>query len=243
MTGKGTPTTAAHELYSALRAEFIRGEFIQGQRLKLDTLTQRLNVSRTVAREALMRLVGEGIVTFNPQRGFTVENMTPEEFVDLTHARMIVEGGAFRDSIRRGGITWESEVLAAFHVLDRTPFALHNAGNGRSWPEVHDRFHATLLAGSGNHTIAGIALRLRERAQLYPGWYEQAGNPAARDTSAEHRRLADLALTGDEDAAVAALTDHIALSTRLLLERQGFELDENLMITADPDRADRTQNA
>lgn len=237
MKDTGAPTTAAHELYSALRSEFIRGEFTQGQRLKLDTLALRLGVSRTVAREALMRLVGEGIVTFNPQRGFTVETMTPEEFVDLTRTRIIVEGGAFREAMRHGGITWESQIIAAFHVLDRTPFTMHNAGDGQSWPEVHDRFHETLLAGSGVRAIADIAFRLRERAQLYPGWYDRVVDTSARDTTGEHRRLMEFALARDEEAGVAELSSHITLSTRILLESQGFELEDDLTIVAAPETA------
>jgi DNA-binding GntR family transcriptional regulator len=56
------------------------GELVPGDRLILDTLADQLGVSRTPVRDALLRLVSEGIVEPGDKRGYVWEQF---EYFDL----------------------------------------------------------------------------------------------------------------------------------------------------------------
>ena len=59
-------------MFDSLRSDLLEGRIQPGERLKLPALTERFEVSMTVIREALTRLAEQGLVTVNPQRGFSV---------------------------------------------------------------------------------------------------------------------------------------------------------------------------
>jgi DNA-binding transcriptional MocR family regulator len=76
----------------------VRGRFVPGQQLRLTELGKEYNVSFNVAREALYRLTGEGLVQSVPQQGFSVTRVSLEDLADLTETRIRVEhhGGIAR---------------------------------------------------------------------------------------------------------------------------------------------------
>ncbi len=212
-------TTIAQDIYRTVRAELISGTMRPGQRIKLDPLASRLDVSRTVAREALMRLVGEELVEFNPQKGFAVVTLGDAEMVEISQARLIVEVAALRESILQGGLEWESRILAAHHTLSRTPMRLADGAPNPEWAIVHDDFHAALLGGVNSRYLQRAGQRLRELVELYPDWLQLVLDEPGRDAPAEHETILKHALARDVEEATAALHSHLERTMLWLLAR------------------------
>ena len=77
--------------YAALRSGIVRGTYPPGVRLKLDTLQQALGVSSSPLREALNRLVAEGLVEVEEGRGFRAAQISAKEFGDhVLSSRFVV---------------------------------------------------------------------------------------------------------------------------------------------------------
>lgn len=76
-------TTASDEIYNILRREILSLNFIPGKELKINTLCEQLQVSRSPVRDALMKLAADGLVDIFPQRGTRVSlidlNLVEEE--------------------------------------------------------------------------------------------------------------------------------------------------------------------
>lgn len=215
----GGSQTLIDGVHARLRDEVLTGVYPPGHPLRLQMLSSRFSTSRSVVREALMRLTGEGLVTVSPQRGFRVTTFTLEDLKDLTRARVLIETMTLRESIRHGGLDWEASVVAAHHVLDRTPKHNDDGSVNAAWGVAHDAFHRSLLAGTGSPRLEAVAGKLRDNAQMFHNWLSEALEDRDRQVDAEHRAIVTHSLDRDEEKAAQALQSHIEATTRSLSAR------------------------
>ena len=78
-------------VYRALRSEIGRLEMAPGQRLRLEALAGRFQVSLTPVRHALRRLESEGLVESLPRRGSSVAPLSVEELEEIQALRLGLE--------------------------------------------------------------------------------------------------------------------------------------------------------
>ena len=214
MSGQQTRSDA---VYAALRADILAGRRLPGERLKFGDLGTAYDASVSVLREALTRLTAEGVVVSEPHLGFAVTSLSTDRLDELTDARLLLETTVFGRSVCEGDLQWESKIVAALHVLERTRYL--DPGTERvsdEWALAHAAFHEALLDGCANRRLLQITLGLRNEAELYRRWSQPLGNEHDRNLVAEHREILDAALARDTERAAAALGDHIAHTTRLL---------------------------
>lgn len=93
---------ASDRAYSTLRTDIIDWRLAPGDILAEVEQSARLGVSRTPLREALSRLVAEGLATTNTGRGVVVSEISLEAVTDLFDARIPLECAAVRIAARRG---------------------------------------------------------------------------------------------------------------------------------------------
>jgi DNA-binding GntR family transcriptional regulator len=208
--------TRTGEVYEALRADILNTRIEPGSKLKIAYLSNRFGVSLSVVREALTRLGEQRLVVANPQRGFSVVGLSVNDLDDLTNVRTQIESMALRDSITHGGVAWEADVVAALHRLERTEIYADPAHVNPEWLELHRAYHHALVAGGASTRLRAIANTLRDNAELYRMWSRTWAHDVDRDLLAEHRAIMTAAVSGDEEAAVAALSQHIARTTAAL---------------------------
>lgn len=203
-----------------LRSDILAGRLVPGQRLPFVELSANYPFSVGVTREALSRLVEQGLVQSEPQKGYYVTPISRTDLVHLTVARREIEALTLRHAMEDGGVAWESELLAAHHRLAATPLTVEGdaARFSEEWSEAHSVFHETLLLGCENPRLTAIATQLRASAELYRRWSLPLGHAESRDVAGEHRGIVDAVLAHDTDLAIARLDAHIALTTNLLLE-------------------------
>src|SRR5579871_2416919 len=79
--------TVTEAIYTRLRTDILLGEWQPDDRLKLDRLRQRYEASVNTLREALSRLVSEGLVANEGQRGFKVVGASLGDLQDITEMR------------------------------------------------------------------------------------------------------------------------------------------------------------
>ncbi|MFF8899950.1 GntR family transcriptional regulator [Streptomyces lydicus] len=211
-------TTRVEDVFQRLRADILNGRHEPGSRLRVEALKDHYGASSGVLREALPRLVGQGLATFAPQQGFRVMEVSPAALRDLTDARVVIETHVVREAIEHGTIAWESDLLAAHHNLARTAFADENGAINESWLSAHTRFHETLLAGCPNYHLREVASQFRDSAEVYRCWARTPTEHSPRDVPAEHKLICERAIARDIEGTVEALREHIELTTALMLE-------------------------
>ncbi|MEV6277062.1 GntR family transcriptional regulator [Nocardia sp. NPDC051832] len=209
----------SEQVYAQLRSAIMRGEYAPGAALKPQDLAGQHGVSLAVVREALVRLVGEGLAERLTNRGFAVPSFSARRWQQIGEARRTIEPVLLRMSIDQGDVQWEADVRAAHHRLARTPpfTPPDDVYYSEEWAEAHRVFHRTLVEGCGNPVLLETFDRLWVASELARRW--SAHRNPERDGVDEHRRLEEAALARDSDAAADLLTRHLTLTTAALTER------------------------
>jgi DNA-binding GntR family transcriptional regulator len=209
------PQSQSGRAYDELRSNILRGEFGPREPLKPQDLADELGVSLAVVREALLRLVGEGLADRRPNRGFAVPDVGDHRWQEIAEARATLEPEVLRLAIDRGDLTWESGLRAAHHTLSRTPM---RDGPGpqisEAWTHAHHQFHRALLEGCGNAVLLDTYERLWNLSELARRW--SASATPGRDYLGEHAAMEEAALDRDADRAAAALRAHVLRTAAVL---------------------------
>jgi DNA-binding GntR family transcriptional regulator len=210
------PTRAAL-IAGDLREDILSGRLLPGERLVFPDLCSRYDASVGAIREALVSLVGRGLVNSKAHQGYEVATLSHHELLELTEARLWVEPIILRDSIEHGDLDWEGRVVNTQHVMSRTPLEeSEDGGRSLAWSVAHAAFHAAMFSGSSNRRMLAIVAGFAEEAELYRRW--SAPLEVHRDVTKEHLGIMEAVLARDSDLAVERLCAHISLTTQLLIE-------------------------
>ncbi len=214
-----TSSSLTQDAYERLRANLLACRLQPGARLKINELCQELSVSLSAVREALSRLTSEGLVVAEPQRGFRVAPISTEELRDLTDVRAHIEGLCLERAIAAGDVGWESQLVAAFHRLSRTPEREPKGPErmNEAWSTAHAAFHEALVAACDSPWL----LRIRQSLYAQSERYRRLSVPlaeVARDLNREHLDIMEAALARRGEAAKLAMRQHLETTTRILLE-------------------------
>ena len=149
--GRG-PRSLTSAVLERLRADILTTALLPGQKLNVASLAKQFSVSLAAVREALSRLVADGLVQASDQRGFRVSPVSQADLEDVTQTRIDIEGLALRRSIERGDAAWLNSAEKEFAALSAIPFRnidglnMHN----ETWVVQHRSFHRALVnAASG----------------------------------------------------------------------------------------------
>jgi DNA-binding GntR family transcriptional regulator len=228
--------------YEALRSFVLSGAIKPGGKIKIRDVGDRLQFSQGAIREALSRLTSEGFVTAEPQKGFRVCEISAAELKDLTNARLRIESICLERSIELGDVSWETNLLASYYELSRTP---ERAGDGEeprmrdTWSQLHRVFHERLVAASDSP----VMLRLRHQLYMQAERYRRLSVPmqvSRRDTNAEHLEILEASIGRNVKRATECLSDHLSITTKILLN--SLNLEEKAGVVAAP-RARRPSSA
>lgn len=200
--------TVGEIAYARIRSDILFGHLGPGEKLRLDAAGQRYGASVGTMRELLSRLVSEGLVVAEGQRGFQVAPVSASEFREIGALRLLLETHALTHSFRLGDLDWEARVVAAHHKLAVTESRMLDAGEGDAmlWKRCDREFHHTLISACGSRALLATHssaydkyLRYQMIAVIF------RGEVAAR----EHGELVRCALARDDARAGIILREHI----------------------------------
>jgi GntR family transcriptional regulator, carbon starvation induced regulator len=202
--------------YWHLRRDIIDGELAPSDKLRIDQLRKAYGFGVSALREALSRLVSEGLVESEGQRGFWVAPISREELHDLTGSRMVLEVEALRQSIQHGSLEWEGGIVAARHSLEQTEKSMSSDSPDMvvRWEQANRQFHMVLISG------CPLKWLLRFNVALYDQWQRYRHRTVLRrpiprtGMSAEHIEIIEATLSRDSEKACVALSKHIANTSR-----------------------------
>ncbi|HEX5469489.1 MAG TPA: GntR family transcriptional regulator [Gaiellaceae bacterium] len=193
------------QVHAELLERIVAGELAPGSRLRQEALADELGVSRTPLREALARLVSEGLVEFVPNRGATVTRRDFTDMEEAWRARFVIEPGAARLAAeRRAG----DEVERMRELVRRQRSVADDVTSSFA---LNRDFHLALVAASANTHLLQFSELL---------WLSRIGVPIfarqARDRSQmlawadDHEAIAEAVAAGDPDRAERLTREHIA---------------------------------
>jgi len=151
----------SERVYRALRDQILTGALTPLTRLVELQVAQQFAVSRTPVREALKRLIAEGLVVGDALRGMVVRDVDPAEVEDIYIIREVLDGLAAR--------------LAASHATPTDLTRLHllmelmeESAAAQRWEAVAQiKFHEVLYTAAGNERLALIGRSLQDAVRRY----------------------------------------------------------------------------
>lgn len=202
--------TLSDEVRGLVRADILAAQWPPGARLQVGQLSERYATSSTVVREALTRLAGERLVTFRPNRGFFVAQLSLDELQDVNELRCRIEEFGIGLAVERGDLAWESELIAVHHTLERTPRRRPDDPHHITdeWFVAHQAFHAKLIEPCRLPVLVDLAAILADATALYRQWTAPSPKAESRPIEAEHRAILDAVLARDAELAGRLLREH-----------------------------------
>jgi DNA-binding GntR family transcriptional regulator len=215
---EGGSRTVADAVHRRLRADLMGGRYAPGEALRLEPLMARYGCGISPLREALNRLAADRLVRGVGQRGFQAAPVTLAEMWDVMRLRQKLEGEALAMSIEAGDARWESEILAAFHRLAKSPPPGHDRADPDAWERGHRDFHCALIAACSSEWLLHFIGILYGHTERYRRIRFERTMPRklVRDVEAEHRALMDAVLARDRRRAVKLLTEHLDKTAKFI---------------------------
>jgi DNA-binding GntR family transcriptional regulator len=213
----GAPTLATN-IYDRIRADLLAGSLEPGRKLQIEYVAERYGAGQTPVREALNRLISEGLVERRDQRGFAVANISASDLVEITRTRCWLEEIALRKSIAAHSGDWEEQLVVAHHRLSKVPRSLSNEryeGNPE-WERLHRAFHRGLISACGSRWLLGFCEQLADQLYRYRQLSVRRIYPH-RHEAGEHKAIVDATIGGDAETAIVLLTAHYKQTANIIL--------------------------
>lgn len=196
--------SSVDDIHGIIRNEIITLRLMPGVKVSENELARRFNTSRTPVREALLRLVDEGLVEAWPQRGTLI---TPISLRAVRRARFVreaVEVAVFRKAAIDG---LSADVLAQLDAIIAQQVEARE--DPVRFTEADDAFHRAFANGIAVGDIWSVLER--EKAQFDRLRFLSLPNvtPVAVLID-QHRNMIATVRARDPDAAEKAVRDHLS---------------------------------
>ncbi|MBZ2196487.1 GntR family transcriptional regulator [Occultella gossypii] len=196
--------STAELIAEQLRAAITSGALAPGQQLGEAELVRHFAVSRGPLREAMQRLVSEGILYSIRNRGTFVPELSLEDMIDVYRSRSIIERGAAElilDGRRDEAYTaLEAPLVAMRAGAERTDAAAVS--------DADQAFHETLVRSAGSPRLMRALRTLLVETRMCLGAL-QTTYPDLSEQVREHVALREAVRSAPRKELLALLTEHL----------------------------------
>ncbi|MFE1592350.1 GntR family transcriptional regulator [Nocardia sp. NPDC058705] len=206
--------STAEMIAERLREAIMAGALAPGAQLGEADLATSFGVSRGPVREAMQRLVQEGLLFSIRNRGIFVIELSTDDVVDIYRARAALEGGAL-------DLVLDGRRDIAYAALQPSVTAMGLAAEAGDAPGVSDAdqaFHEALVTAADSPRLVRAARTLLIETRMCLGAL-QTTYPDLREQAREHVELHEAIGTGSPERARALLVEHMDDAVRRLRDR------------------------
>lgn len=203
----GGPPLKREQAYKAIRAAIVRLDLGPASVIDESALSQQLGLGRTPIREALQRLMHEGLVVVFARRGMMVAPVSLMDFQHLAQARTVWEPNIARMAAQTGAPdAWDALEAA----LAKTPTAFTTMEETECGAEIDRRFHIGIAQATGNPFLVELMERHQYRNERLAFLFFQHGlyDPVTE----QHYGILDALRAGNGDRAATLIEQHIQVT-------------------------------
>lgn len=199
--------TLTTDLFELIRSDILHNRLEPGSRLLFRDMRERYRSGLSPLREALMRLVSEGLVLLEDHKGFSVAPVSREEMIDIANTLLELEAIAIRMAVGKGNDYWEAQIVARYHELSKREMFAPDGTLDPEWEVRNVAFHESLYEACGSPSLKLVCHVLYERHSRYRRLRTRQGDPT-RNVAKEHEALMRATISRDADVAIALLRKH-----------------------------------
>ena len=211
--GKNGSRSIAERAYQRLRLAIVECRLAPGQRLTEASIAQKLQVGETPAREALRRLVLEGLVRVAPRHGYTVAAITLRDVHEMFELRLLIEPA----TAGMAAANSPAASLARLKNLGRIGYSDGSQDSVRKFLRANTELHSHIARLSGNHRLAQLLHQLLSESERLIN-FGMLSHPQSEATVGEHQELLDALANRDVSSARQVMEQHIMSTRRMVVE-------------------------
>lgn len=203
-----------------IRESITSGELVAGETYSANTLADRIGVSRTPVREAMLQLARAGMIRIDKNKGATILATTLQDLVEVFQIRLMLEVPATAMVARTISDDGIARVRQCFAVMQ----AAADEDDAGATLRADRDFHLSIVESSGNAKLVDVLHNLRNLV-LTRGVGTAPHARSCQDVVNDHVDIVKAIETHDAAAAAAAMRRHIINTAQLLIaqEAQGNE--------------------
>jgi DNA-binding GntR family transcriptional regulator len=209
--------------YFTIKNQILQGILGPGTPLLEETLSARLEISRTPVRGALTRLVAEGLAASREDRTLQVPVLTLQDLEETFVARRTIEGTVMELACAAVN---ELHLNRLEHLIWNEKMALH-AQDGALTAANDRMFHTYLAEMSGNSLFVEFVSRINAKVSLLLALSRTLGAPVALALK-EHEEIVTALRSGNPTAAKNAMLRHLHCVEKRIREVLPTDTPEDL---------------
>ncbi|NQD41237.1 GntR family transcriptional regulator [Glutamicibacter halophytocola] len=211
---------ASDKVYESLRADIVEWRLAPGTVLAEVEQSERLGVSRTPVREALGRLVADGLAVAQRGRGTVVSEVSEDHVEDLFVLRVALECASARQAASSAQRASFDELAQRFEAA---ALEIEIPGSRESYYQLVQLLDDSIDEAANNKYLSNALRTLRVHLQRIRRMAKD--NPQRLKASAgEHAAIARAIASGNPEVAAAATTVHLHQSfTHIMAHAAGSE--------------------
>ena len=215
--------TLSVRIAEEIREAILSGTFSFGSQLNEMDLAEKFGVSRGPIREAMQRLIQEGLLHSEPHRGVFVPELTDTDLSDIYFVREAIEGAAVKRIMARADRGDIHRLL--LNIVRRMETAIA-AGSWTQVAETDMEYHRELVEAAGSFRLSRMYTTTQAETKLCMHML-MGGYRGSKALVEEHERLAALIAGDDVSATLRELSRHFGDPILILRKanevRQGSE--------------------
>jgi DNA-binding GntR family transcriptional regulator len=191
--------STAEQVAAAIRRQLLNGEVAPRTKLSDQTVASGLGVSRNTAREAMLILVAEGLLTRRLHKGVEVTELGLDDLNDVYQARRALELVALQ-FMEQAGDELTTELRERLAAMDEAAAA----DDTSALLDADRRFHEVIIRAIGSRRISRFYRLIQTEIRLTRAWY--GARMAAPAFVARHREIVEAIEAGDFESGRELLT-------------------------------------
>jgi len=195
------------QAYEAIRRAIIRLDLEPSSLIDETALSQQLSLGRTPIREALQRLMHEGLVAVFSRRGMMVAPISLMDFQYLAQARMVWEPNIARLAAQTGTTELWDALEAA---LAQTPTRFTTMEETERGAAIDQHFQTGIAHATGNPFLVELVERSRHRSARLAFLFFRHG--VFDPVTEQHYRILEALREGSGDRAAALMEEHVQVT-------------------------------
>jgi DNA-binding GntR family transcriptional regulator len=199
--------------FDYIKGRILNFSFLPGVKISDEEIAKIFGTSRSPIREALNRLVEQGLVEYRTNRGFTVKVFTRKEVADLYILREALECLAVR--LTTQSIDDGHGVESLENLLSTYPAIMESQDIAR-FNEIDERFHDLIALYSNNSALHGALQNLHGKIRIIRR-YDHLRIGSFQNTYEEHQLILKHIVSKNVEEAVRLMSLHILKSMKLVL--------------------------
>lgn len=195
--------------YQTLAHKIVTLDLEPGSVLTESRLMHELKIGRTPIREAIQRLIAEGLVTHLHHRGMLVADIRAADVAQIYEFRTQIESSAARLAATRMTAPQLQELQRIHAEMDRSA----DDADTETFIAQDRRFHELLARGADNHYLETVLLNVYNlHLRLWYFLFKRQGG--LRETVHEHQQLIEALMRRNPDEAERAMRSYVARVSR-----------------------------